>query len=99
MTSLALLQSSGAMALIANAIPIVGIVIIFYFFVISPANKQRKKTEEMLAALKKGDRVITSGGIHGSIQGIEDQVIWLRVADNVKIKVQRSAIATVVGSD
>lgn len=99
MTGLAMLQSSSAVSLIANAIPILGIVIIFYFFVIAPANKQRKKTEEMLNALKKGDRVITSGGIHGSIQGIEDQIVWLRIADNVKIKVQRSAIATVVGSD
>lgn len=99
MTGLAMLQSSGAAALIANAIPIVGIVIIFYFFVIAPANKQRKKTEEMLSALKKGDRVITTAGIHGSIQGLEDQVVWLRIADNVKIKVQRSSIASVVGSD
>lgn len=97
--TLAFLQASGALALIVNAVPILAIVIIFYFFVISPANKQRKKTEEMLAALKKGDRVITSGGIHASIQSVEEQVVWLRIADNVKIKVQRSAIASVVGSD
>lgn len=99
MTSVALLQSSSAMALIVNAIPIIGIVVIFYFFVIAPANKQRKKTEAMLAALKKGDRIITSGGVHGTIQSVEDQIVWLRIADNVKIKVQRSSIASVLGNE
>lgn len=99
MTVVALMQASGAMALFFNAVPILAIVVIFYFFVIAPANKQRKKTEEMLAALKKGDRVITTGGIHGSIQSVEEQVVWLRIADNVKIKVQRSSIGAIVDSD
>ena len=69
------------------------IVLIFYFLVIAPANKQRRKTQEMLGALKKGDRVITSGGIYGQVQSLQDEVVQLKIADNVKIKIQRSSIS------
>ena len=93
--TLALLQSSGAAALIAQALPIVAIGAIFYFLVIAPANKQRRKTETMLGALKKGDRVVTTGGIYGTIQGLEGDLIHLKIAENVKIKLLRSAVASI----
>lgn len=86
----------GLMALIVNLAPILVVILIFYFLVIAPANKQRKQTQAMLAALKKGDRVITSGGIHGQVQNVEDDVVHLRIADNVKIKLSRSAVAAVI---
>lgn len=92
MLTIALLQSSGLAAVVVQAFPILAIVAIFYFLVIAPANKQRRKTEEMLSALKKGDRVITSGGIHGEVQSVDGAIVYLRIADNVKIKVSRSAI-------
>lgn len=92
MFTLAFLQSAGIGAIVAQAFPIVAIVAIFYFLVIAPANKQRRQTEEMLSALKKGDRVVTSGGIYGIVQGIEGSVVHLRIAENVKIQVSRSAI-------
>lgn len=93
MTILAVAQSSGATVWLANLLPIAIIIGIFYFLVIAPANKQRKKTQQMLDALKKGDKVITSGGIHGQIQGLDSNVVYLKIADNVKIKILRSAIA------
>jgi preprotein translocase subunit YajC len=99
MMSLAFLQQGGAGAFIIQIIPIVGIIGIFYFLVIAPANKQRRKTEAMLAALKKGDRVITSGGIHGTIQSVEEDVVQLKIAENVKIRLARSAVGSVVGND
>jgi preprotein translocase, YajC subunit len=96
MTAIALLQSAGTAAMFVQILPIVAIVAVFYFLVIAPANKQRKHLQEMLAALKKGDRVVTSGGVHGTIQGIEGETVQLRIAENVKIKVDRAAIARVV---
>jgi len=92
MTTIAAAQGSGAAVWIANLFPIAVIVLIFYFLVIAPANKQRRKTQEMLSALKKGDRVITSGGIYASINSIQDDVVYLKIAENVKIRVQRSSI-------
>jgi len=96
MNAIALLQSSGATAAVVQFLPIVAIGLIFYFLVIAPANKQRKKTQEMLSALKKGDRVITAGGIYGTVQGVEAEAVYLKIAENVKVKVQRSAISGVV---
>jgi preprotein translocase subunit YajC len=97
MPVLALLQSGGATtALIANLLPIVAIGLVFYFIVIAPANKQRKKTAEMLSSLKKGDRVLTSSGIYGTVQGVEDRVVYLKVAENVKLKVARTAVAEIL---
>lgn len=94
---IAILQSSGGTtALIANVLPILAIGLVFYFIVIAPANRQRKKTQEMLSALKKGDRVLTTGGIYGTIQGVEADVVYLKIADNVKIKIARSAVSGVV---
>ena len=97
---IALLQaSSGTAALIANVLPILAIGLVFYFIVTAPANKQRRKTQEMLSSLKKGDRVLTTGGIYGTIQGVEAEVVYLKIAENVKIKLSRSAVAGVVAGD
>ena len=94
MNTLALLQASSdsTIAFLINILPIAAIFLVFYFLVIGPANKQKRKTQEMLSSLKKGDRVVTSGGIYGTVQGVEADVVYLRIADNVKVKVARSAI-------
>ena len=100
MTPIALLQGSDSMAaLIANVLPILAIGLVFYFIVIAPANKQRKKTAEMLSTLKKGDQVLAAGGIYGTIQGVEAEVVYLKIAENVKVKVARSAVSGVVAGD
>ncbi|MDQ6802453.1 MAG: preprotein translocase subunit YajC [Acidobacteriota bacterium] len=95
MNTLALLLQAGSdstIAFLINILPIAAIFLVFYFLVIGPANKQKRKTQEMLSSLKKGDRVTTSGGIYGTVQGVEPEVVYLRIADNVKVKVARSAI-------
>ena len=84
------------MGFILNLLPIAAIFLVFYFLVIAPASKQRKKTQDMLSTLKKGDRVVTSGGIYGTIQGVEPEAVYLKIAENVKVKVARSAISGVV---
>jgi preprotein translocase subunit YajC len=80
-------------------LPIAAIFLVFYFLVIAPANKQKRKTQEMLNSLKKGDRVVTSGGIYGTVQGVEPEVVYLKIADNVRVKVARSAITGVVSGE
>lgn len=100
MNAIALLQTTGgAGAALIQFAPIVAIGLVFYFLVIAPANKQRKKTQEMISSLKKGDRVITTGGIYGTVQGVEADAIYLRIAENVKVKVARSAVSGVVTGD
>lgn len=66
---------------------------IFYFLVIRPANKKQRALQEMLGALKNGDKVVTTGGIYGTVAGITDNIVQLKVASSVKIDVSRNAIA------
>ena len=70
------------------------IALIFYFLLIAPARRQRKQAAEMLAGLKNGDKVVTSGGIHGKIVGVTDDIVQLRISDGVKIELNKSAIGT-----
>lgn len=98
MNTLALLLQAGGnstAAFLIQVLPIAAIFLVFYFIVIGPANKQKRKTQEMLNSLKKGDRVVTSGGIYGTVQGVEPDVVYLKISDNVKVKVARSAITGV----
>lgn len=67
---------------------------IFYFLLIAPMRKKQKKHTEMIQALKPGDRVITNGGIHGTVVGVADHVVQVRIADQVKIELSRSAVAS-----
>ena len=80
-------------------VPFVLIFAVFYFIVILPAKKQQKKKEAMIAALKKGDRIVTSGGIYGTVTSVEDQALLLKVADNVKIRIAKSSVAGPVSGD
>jgi len=78
---------------IALFLPLILIMVIFYFLMILPAQRRQKKVNEMLASLKNGDKVITNGGIYGTIVGLEGDTVQLRIAEQVKMKVARSAIA------
>lgn len=81
------------MASFAQFVPLVLIFVVFYFLLIRPQQKKAKQHQNYLANLKKGDRVITGGGIYGVITGITDTIITLEIAENVRIKVTRGAIA------
>lgn len=89
-----LLQAApAATSPIVQMVPYILMFVIFYFVLLAPMRKQQKKQKELLAGLKKGDRVVTSGGIHGTVQQVEEHIVWLRIADTVKIKINRSAIS------
>jgi preprotein translocase subunit YajC len=71
---------------------------IFYVLVIGPSRKKQSEQEALLKSLKAGDKVILASGIYGVILGVDDSVVSVRIADNTKIRVQRSAIAALEGS-
>lgn len=83
---------SGGSPLIA-ALPFVLIFVFFYFLILRPQRKQSKEREEMLGSLKRGDDVITSGGIYGKIVNIDEDVITLEIAKGTNIRVSRTGIA------
>jgi preprotein translocase subunit YajC len=99
MTLAFLLQAAppaGPLQGLAGFLPIIIVFVIFYFVLLAPMRKQQKKTKQMLSALKKGDRVVTSGGIFGTVAQVEDQIVWVKIADTVKVKMAKSAITGVV---
>ena len=75
---------------------IAAIFVLFYFMLIRPQNKRTKAHREMVGALKKGDEVVTSGGILAKVVSLDDQYVKLSIADGVEISVQRSAVSTVL---
>jgi len=91
--ALLLLQAGSQPSGFTLFLPLIVIMVIFYFLMIMPQQRRQKKVAQMLANLKNGDKVITNGGIYGTIVGLEDDAIQLRIAEQVKIKVSRSAIA------
>lgn len=80
-------------------IPFALILGIFYFVMVLPMRKRQQKVQAFLAALKVGDRVVTTGGIYGSITKLSDQSVQLQVANNVRIEVSRAAIVGYQGQD
>ncbi len=84
---------------LAALLPLIFMILIFYFLIIRPQQKRQKEHRNMLANLKKGDRVLTQGGIYGTITGITDNVVTLEIADNVRVKVQKAFIAGLVSQD
>lgn len=72
------------------------IFVIFYFMIIRPQQKRQKERQKMLDALAKGDKIITSGGIHGTVVGIEEKTVLVQIADNVKVKVDRGFVGSVL---
>ncbi len=78
---------------IAQFLPFILVFAVIYFMMIRPQQKQKAEMRSMLDSLEEGDRVLTSGGIHGVVTKLKDDVIWLQIAEQVRIKVQRSAVA------
>lgn len=89
-------QGGEGPSLISNLILFGSIIAIFYFMIIRPQQKREKERQGMLSALKKGDKVVTGGGIHGTVMGLEEKTVLVQVADNVKIKVERGSITAVI---
>jgi len=81
---------------LASLILPIGLVVLFYFFLIRPQSKRQKEQRQMIAELQKGEEVITSGGILGKITNINDNFITLEIAKDVTLKIQKNAVQTVM---
>jgi len=92
-------QQAGAPDMFLQFLPIIVIGVIFYLLVFMPMRKRQKKVEAMIRALRNGDKVITNAGIYGVVSGINERTIFLKVADQVKIEVAKSAIAGLQSAD
>ena len=80
-------------------LPILGMLVIFYFLLIRPQQKRQKEMQKMLAGVKKGDRVVTASGMYGVVSGVKDDVVVLKIADNVKVEMLKSAISAITAHD
>ena len=101
MTSLFLLAFADAPAgnPIVQFVPLILIFGIFWFLLIAPMRKRQKALQAMIADLKKGDRVITNGGLHGEVVSVKDNVLTLKLGENVKVTVSKSAISGLQGAE
>ena len=88
-------SASASGSLIGSLLPFLLIIVIFYLFLIRPQNKKQKETQKMLDALKKGDKVITIGGIHGTVSSVKENTVIVKVDDDVKLEFNRTAISSV----
>lgn len=83
-------------AVIANLLPIVLLFVIFYFLLIRPQQKRQRAIQQMQANLKKGDKIITIGGLHGIIDSVDEDKIIIRAGDGTRLTYDRSAVREVV---
>jgi preprotein translocase subunit YajC len=88
-------QPGGPQAIFTSFLPLIIIFAIFYFLLIRPQQKRAKEHREMLNALRKGDKVITNGGIYGVVESVGEKTVTLKIAENTKIKIGKAYIATV----
>lgn len=81
--------------LLMQMFPLIIIFILFYFVLIRPQQKRQKEHEKLVSSLKTGDKVVTNAGLHGIIANVKDKTVVIKVADNVKLEFDRSAVVTV----
>lgn len=100
MSGIAWAQGAGGAAAgpspIVNLLPIALMFVILYFLMIRPQQKRAREHDTMVQNLKRGDDIVTSGGIHGRIQGIADKILTVEIAPNVRIRLERSQVESVV---
>jgi preprotein translocase subunit YajC len=87
--------AAGGMAAFQQVIPLVFMFAIFYFLLIRPQQKKAKEHKALLDAMKKGDNVVTAGGVHGKVAAVENDLVTLEIANNVNIKITKSYIAAI----
>lgn len=99
MTSLFIILQAqdGITSMISSILPFLLIIVVFYFLILRPQQKRQKERQKLLEGVKKGDKIITSGGMHGTVEGIEDATVLVKIADNVKVKMEKASIGTIVG--
>ena len=88
-------EGGGGGSMISTLVMFSLIILIFYFMIIRPQQKRQKERQQLLSNVKKGDKVITVGGLHGTVIGLDEKTFLLQIADDVKVKLEKSAISTI----
>jgi len=88
----------GGAAGFASFIPLILMFVIFYFLLIRPQQKRNKEHRGMIANSKKGDRIVTSGGLHGRVTGLDETILTVEIADKVRVKISRGNVAGIIQS-
>ena len=101
MNSLVLMaaDSASSASLTSSLIMFAAIILIFYFLIYRPQKKRDKEAKAMLAGMKKGDKVVTIGGIHGTIVTVKDKTVVIKVDDSARIEFSKEAISSVISKD
>jgi len=89
-------QNTGGGSLVTTLIFFALIFFIFYFMILRPQQKRQKERQKMLDSLKKGDKIITAGGIHGTVVGLEDKTVLVQIAENTKVKLEKGSISSII---
>jgi preprotein translocase subunit YajC len=85
-------QGQGAAGGFSSFIPLILMFVIFYFLLIRPQQKKQKEQRQMIASLSKGDRIVTNGGLHGRITGLDDTTLTVEIAERVRVKISRGSV-------
>ena len=88
-------DATGSQSMLFSVLPFVLLIAIFWVFIIRPQNKKQKEAEKMRESVQKGDKIITIGGIYGTITALDAETVTIKIAANVEIQLARSAIGTV----
>ncbi|AGT44821.1 preprotein translocase subunit YajC [Treponema pedis] len=96
MNLIPLLQTAQGFGSYGIMIPMLLVFVIFYFLLIRPQKKEQQKTERMISQLQKGDKIITIGGIHGTVSSAKEKTLIIKVDENCKIEINRSAVGVVL---
>ena len=91
-------QGTGSGSPMSLIFMIIAIFAVMYFLMIRPQQRQKKQHQELLSKVSKGDKIVTSGGMYGTIVGVKDSTVIVKIADNVKVEVNRSSISQIVSS-
>ena len=88
-------QSDPGGGIMSTVIMFALIILIFYFMILRPQQKRSKERQKLLEGVKKGDKIVTVGGIHGTVVGVEEKTLLVQIADNLKVKLERSGVASI----
>lgn len=91
-------QGTGGGSPMSLIFMIIAIFAVMYFLMIRPQQRQKKQHQELLGKITKGDKIVTSGGMYGTVAGVKDSTVIVKIADNVKVELNRSAISQIVSS-
>ena len=89
-------QETGSRGGLLSFLPFILIILVFYFLLIAPQRKKQKEQQTMIEGVKKGDKIVTVGGIHGLVLGVKEDTLQVKIAENTKVEIARASVAKVV---